>query len=188
MTSTIHPVPQKGQSLFVKICVGIGYISIAWLILFAGRSSAYDLVILLAVAVSVYIGVPYFLITIVIFIVGSYRHNPSLITGAKSHIILSLLIMTLIIPAILSESVLLSDIERAKSFCEHIVPELDKIKQSTGSYPENLASFLPKKDIPALVQYHSDKTSFSFRVTDGAFFEGEYVFTDTERHWKHFDF
>ncbi len=96
------------------------------------------------------------------------------------------LLVGLIFPFLISDFLGGNENNRAKSFCEKLVPDLDMEKSKTGKYPADIFVIVKRDELPSSLKgyssyfYYSDGNSFNFRI------DGE-TFSSEERVWKQWD-
>jgi len=83
------------------------------------------------------------------------------------------------------------DIQNAKTFCEQLVPPLDRYFRESGTYPNDIAVVLPTHvTTPPVLGDHfyaSHGEYFDFNFTDPGWFFSGYSFSSHDRHWEHWD-
>lgn len=81
-------------------------------------------------------------------------------------------------------------VDRAKRWCETLVPSIEQWRARTGSYPEGLADLGLELDPPRFctssLHYRPNAEGFVLDFSDGGWLSG-YEFDSRERTWSHYD-
>lgn len=82
------------------------------------------------------------------------------------------------------------DLHKAQSFCETLIPGIERIKAQTGAYPSDVSSVLAEQHPPRLFQscvYRLDGTNFSLVVIDPSLIMNDGMkYSSQTKAWCHY--
>jgi hypothetical protein len=153
-------------------------------LVFVGRGSFVHTVVVLALLL--YIAGPLLLVSAVLF--AFRRGRPKIQQALRGVIGIVIILLTTLLSLPAGGLVHDRDVARAKAFCEALVPELDRYKQTTGSYPRTIAPVLRDAPPPLLLRdrtfYMSNGAEFEFSFTDRAGMMNGFTYFSAERIWQ----
>lgn len=177
------------QARFVQGCLGL-YLVTALLIFVRGRGTVTTFP--LVSTIILVLGGPLLLASLVFLAVARHYQKASWRLYATRGIILSLCLWALMIPLWGAGRMIQSDVARAKTFCETLLPELHTMQTQTGVYPADLSKLDAYTNPPRIMRQGgvvyrvtSDGKHFRFTIHDGVTVAGRWVFTERHQEWQH---
>jgi hypothetical protein len=96
-------------------------------------------------------GVPLFVISLALMVIGREKRWNLFLAGYALNL-LSLVIGLMIVSAFVGLFVASSDVKSAKAYCQALVPRLQKYKEDTGTYPEDISAVSAREHEPLLLR------------------------------------
>lgn len=137
----------------------------------------------------IWVVVPLTVLGGVIFFIARRKAANEVKVAAIWILILAGVLATTCVSLLFGGKLLEADIREAKAYCEVLVPELDRVKLSIGTYPADLSNAGAR--VPRLLAgfpyYLSDGTNYLFTVPDPSSLLGAFDFESGERKWRKSD-
>jgi hypothetical protein len=174
-------------NLFISVLVL--YLAVSAVIIFWGRGRFHRELFFFSLVVLV--GIPLFGVSFIGTIAAWITGKRQIRSVFLKSIVASLVFIALSIPLYLAYYVADDDAEAAKSFCEDLVPALERIKNEEGRYPETIDALIAGKELPDYLKdtafYSTDGASFDFMVIDQSSMMGGWTYYNTRPVWEDWD-
>lgn len=169
------------------VAIGASVLLNAILILW-GRGSFVSAI--LPLGVSLWIGLPLIVLSAALYSVAARRNNFRFMKICSGGVIVALVIFSTLASLPVGERLLARDMNRAKAFCEALIPRLEQSKARDGTYPRDIAAVLDRRRTPGLLQhqfYWSDGTNFTFVIGDPGTIMGGVEYDSRSKGWHSWD-
>ena len=167
-------------------------IALIGLLLDTGLAMTYkgDTVFSVAVKFIVFlIGLPVFFIGLALWWASKTSNSTRLQRTSTILLVISGLLIPQWVAIPFGQEISFRDVQKAKDYCESIIPSLENYKQMNGNYPETLDTILPQnEELPLLLQsgkfYSGGLNGFQFSfVQPDSFIDRLYVYDSGTKSW-----
>jgi hypothetical protein len=133
---------------WLVIALGVAIVLNVWAVKLGRGSHVHISLVLQAIGL---VGLPVFVISLVLMCVGRDKWPLVFIAGYAMNLV-SLVIFLMLISACIGLFVATADTRAAMSYCEALIPRVEKYKQDTGKYPDTIEAVASREHEPLLLQ------------------------------------
>jgi|GEM_PF-3287522 len=148
---------------WIGVAIGVAIVLNMWAVKLGRGSYAHICAVMHGI---VLIGLPAFVLSVVLMCVGRERHKRVFLAGYALNLA-GLVTFLMLASACVGLFVAKVDVRDARNYCEGLVPRLEKYKQDTGRYPDDIKAVDSGECAPRLLQ----GTQFYIAQADGYILE-----------------
>jgi len=143
-------------------------------------------------AACIWIAAPLFLFSGIFLAVAYRKPHPASISFGQWVMLASLVIGSCFASIYFGGLLNNRQINEAKSYCEQLAIQLDKVRETSGLYPTNLTEYVQQSNLPRILRggnlyYHSQGTNYSITFSDPGGLMNGWDFIGNTKKWSQFD-